>query len=57
MNLTIGWADLEPEFVVINFDELSKILDEINTKFSGVIKRQTIWVTEKLHKLRCLPEL
>jgi len=57
MNLTIGWADLEPEFVVKNMDELLHILDEINSKFSGAIKKQSFAVTEKLHKLRCLPEL
>jgi len=57
MNLTIGWADLEPEFVLKDFNELLKILDEINTKFSGVIKKQTFFIAEKVHKLRCLPEL
>ena len=56
MNQAMGWADIEPEFVVKNFDELSKFLDEINIKFSGVIKKQTIWVTEKIYKLRCMPE-
>lgn len=57
MNLSIGWADLGPEFVVKNFDELSSILDEINAKFSGAIKKQSFFITEKLHKLRCMPEL
>lgn len=57
MNLTIGWADLEPEFVVKNFDELLKILDEMNTKFSGAIKKQAFFITEKLYKIRCMPEL
>ncbi|MBN1280276.1 MAG: Lrp/AsnC family transcriptional regulator [Candidatus Thermoplasmatota archaeon] len=57
MNLAIGWADLEPEFVVNNFDELLKILEDINTKFSGAIKKQSFFITEKLYKLRCLPEL
>jgi len=57
MNLAIGWADLEPEFVVKNFDELLKILDEINTKFSGAIKKQSFFITEKMYKLRCMPEL
>lgn len=57
MNLTIGWADLEPEFVVKDFDELLKILEEINTKFLGAIKKQSFFVIEKIHKLRCLPEL
>ncbi len=57
MNFAIGWADLEPEFVVKNFDELLKILDEINKDFSGAIKKQAFFITEKLYKLRCLPEI
>jgi len=57
MNLAIGWSDLEPEFVVNRLDELMKILDEINSKFSGSIKKQSFFITEKVHKLRCLPKL
>jgi Lrp/AsnC family leucine-responsive transcriptional regulator len=57
MNITIGWADLEPEFVVKNFDELIKILDEINTIFSGAIKKQSFFIADKLYKLRSMPEL
>ena len=57
MNFAIGWADLEPEFVVKNFDELLKILEEIDANFSGAIKKQSFFITEKVHKLRCLPEL
>lgn len=57
MNFSIGWSDLGPEFVVKDFDELMKILDEINNKFSGVIKKQSYFITEKVHKIRCLPEL
>jgi len=57
MNFALGWADLEPEFVVKNFDELLKILDEINSNFSGTIKKQSFFITEELHKLRCMPEL
>jgi len=57
INFALGWADLEPEFVVKNFDELLKILDEINSNFSGTIKKQSFCITEELHKLRCMPEL
>lgn len=57
MNFTIGWADLEPEFVLKNVDELIKILEEIDTNFSGAIKKHSFIITEKIHKLRCLPEL
>ncbi len=55
MNLAIGWADIEPEFVVKNFDELLNILTEIDTKFSGAIKKQSFFIDEKVHKIRCLP--
>lgn len=57
MNLAIGWADLEPEFVVKNMDELLCILDEINSKYSRAIKKQSFFINEKVHKLRCLPGL
>jgi DNA-binding Lrp family transcriptional regulator len=54
MNLAIGWADLEPEFVVKNFDDLIKILEEINTRFSGVIKKQSFFITEKMYNITTL---
>jgi len=57
MNFAIGWADLEPEFVVKDFDELMKILGEVNSKFSGAIKKQSFFITDKIYKFRCLPEL
>ena len=57
MNIALGWADIEPEFVVKDFNELLNILDELNTKFAGVIKKQIFWVVEKTHKLRLIPEL
>ena len=57
MNFAIGWADLEPEFVVKDFNALLQILEEINQKFSGAIKKQTFFIAEKLYKQRCLPEL
>lgn len=57
MNLALGWADLEPEFVVKDFDELLKVLDDINNEFSGAIKKQSFFIIEEEHKLRCLPEI
>jgi len=57
MNLAMGWADLEPEFVVKDMDELLEILEELNSKFSGAIKKQSFFTIEKIYKLRCLPEL
>jgi len=57
INFALGWSDLEPEFVVKNLEELMNILDEINSKFSGAIKKQSFFVTEKQYKLSCLPKL
>jgi len=57
MNLALGWADLEPEFIVKDFNELLKILDELNIKYGNVIKKQIFWVIEKTYKIRLLPEL
>jgi DNA-binding Lrp family transcriptional regulator len=57
MNFALGWADLEPEFVVKDFNELLLILEEINQKFSGAIKKQTFFIAETIFKQRCLPEL
>ncbi len=57
INLALGWADLEPEFIVKDFNELLKILDEINSQFADVIKKQIFWVVEKTHKIRLIPEL
>ena len=56
MNFAIGWADLGPEIVVKDYDELLKILDEINTRFSGAIKKQSFFIADKVHKLRFMPE-
>jgi DNA-binding Lrp family transcriptional regulator len=57
INLAIGWSDLEPEFVVKDMDEFLKILDEINSKFIGGIKKQSFFITEKFYKLRFLPQM
>ena len=57
MNITIGWADLEPELVVKNFDELMKILSEINSKFSQAIKKQSFLIIEEFHKIQCMPDI
>lgn len=57
MNFAIGWADLEPELVVKNFEELLNILDEINNRFSGAIKKQSFFIIEEEHILRCIPDL
>jgi DNA-binding Lrp family transcriptional regulator len=57
LNLVVGWADIEPEFIVSNVNGLNQILGEIDLKFPNSIKKQVYWITEKNHKERWLPEL
>jgi len=57
LNVAIGWCDLEFEITVGNVNELGRIMDEIYSKFPNAIKKQTFWITEKVHKERWLPEL
>jgi Lrp/AsnC family leucine-responsive transcriptional regulator len=57
MNMAMGWADIEPEFVVKNVDELMQVIEEINIKFPGAIRKQAFWIIEKVHKERWLPEI
>jgi DNA-binding Lrp family transcriptional regulator len=57
LNVAIGWADIEPEFVVKNMDELNQIIDEINSKFPNSFRRYCLWIMDTIHKERELPEI
>jgi DNA-binding Lrp family transcriptional regulator len=57
LNIAVGWCDLEFEVVVKNVDSLSQIMYDIDSKFPNAIKKQNFWITEKVHKIRWLPEL
>jgi DNA-binding Lrp family transcriptional regulator len=57
LNTAVGWADLEPEIIVENFDILDEIFKDIQDKFPGYIKKYNYWIGEKFHKERWLPEM
>ncbi len=57
LNIAIGWADIEPEFVVKNMDELNHIMDELSSKFPNAIRRYSFWIADKIYKDRSLPEM
>jgi Lrp/AsnC family transcriptional regulator, leucine-responsive regulatory protein len=57
LNVSIGWCDLEFEIIVENVSILSEIMDDINNRFPNVIKKQSFWIFEKIHKERWLPDL
>jgi Lrp/AsnC family transcriptional regulator for asnA, asnC and gidA len=53
----VGWCDIQFELMVKGNDHLIKILEDIDTKFPGAIRRQDFWMSKKYHRLRSLPEL
>jgi DNA-binding Lrp family transcriptional regulator len=57
MDLTIGWCDLNFELLVKNFNSLTKIIDEIDKRFPGAIRKTNFWMARKVHKERWLPVL
>ena len=56
LNVTVGWCDLEPEFIVKNHEEFDKIFYDIESKFPKSIKKWNFWITEESYKERWLPE-
>lgn len=57
MNVTVGWADLGFEFAIENLDKLIKIMEDIDSKFPGAIRKHDFWLSKKVHRERWLPEL
>jgi len=53
----IGWCDIQFEIMVKSIDHLNDILEEINTKFPGVVRKKDFWISKKYYHLRSLPEL
>jgi Lrp/AsnC family leucine-responsive transcriptional regulator len=57
LNVTVGWCDLEPEFIVKNHEEFDQIFNDLDSKFPKSIKKWSFWITEESYKERWLPEL
>ena len=57
LNTAVGWADIEPEFILKNTDELFKVIENMDKRFPNAIKKQEFWIVKKVHKFRWLPEL
>lgn len=57
MDMTIGWCDLNFQLVVKNIDFLSQIVEDIECKYPGAVRKTNFWMTRKIHKERWLPEL
>lgn len=57
MDITIGWCDLNFKLMVKNIDSLTKLIEEIDDRYPGVIRKTNFWMSIKVHKERWLPEL
>jgi Lrp/AsnC family leucine-responsive transcriptional regulator len=57
MDITIGWCDLNFELIVKNIDSLTKLIEEIDDRFPGAIRKTNFWMARKVYKERWLPEL
>ena len=57
MDITIGWCDLNFELMVNNIDSLTQLIEDIDSRFPGSIRKTNFWMSRKVHKERWLPEL
>jgi DNA-binding Lrp family transcriptional regulator len=53
----IGWCDIQMEVNVKDISHLYKIIEDINLKFPGAIRKQDFWLSSYYHRLRSLPEI
>ena len=57
INTSAGYADLEIELNIENSNKMMQLMDEVHSKFPGVIKKYSYFSSIQGYKLRCLPEL
>ena len=56
-DMTIGWSDISLEFMVENVNQLTEIIEDVDLKFPGAIRKTNFWISKEVHKERWLPEL
>ena len=49
-------GNLSFEFAIENLDKLIQIMEDIDSKFPGAIRKHDFWLSKKVHKERWLPE-
>lgn len=54
---SIGWSDIGVELYTKNFEHLNEIIENIDMKFPGAIRKQDFWASKEYHRLRMLPEM
>jgi Lrp/AsnC family leucine-responsive transcriptional regulator len=57
MDSTIGWCDLNFELMVKDINSLTQLIEEIDDRYPGAIRKTNFWMARKVYKERWLPEL
>jgi len=57
ISTSAGYADIETEFEIENADKMLETIEDVKSKFPGVIRKYTYFSKQKFHKMRCIPEI
>jgi len=57
MVMNVGWADLAFQVYVTSINELSRLMEDLETKFPDAIRKYHYWMDEIVHKERWLPKM
>jgi DNA-binding Lrp family transcriptional regulator len=56
LDKSVGYADVEIEFIVNNLEHLREIMEDVKLKFPNAIKNYKYFSVKKLHKIELMPE-
>jgi len=57
MDMNIGWCDIAFQILLSSINELSILMEDIETKFPDAIRKYEYWIDQIIHKERWLPEM
>jgi DNA-binding Lrp family transcriptional regulator len=57
MVMNIGWNDIGFQVYITNLNDLSNLMEDIETKFPDAIRRYEYWMDQTVYKERWLPEM
>jgi len=57
MVMNVGWSDLAFQVYIRNIDELSKLMEDLETKFPDTIRKYNYWMDQIVYKERWLPKM
>ncbi|NQU98487.1 Lrp/AsnC family transcriptional regulator [Candidatus Woesearchaeota archaeon] len=56
IDFTIGYADLEIEYLIEDLEEIKKIMEDIRQKFPGEVTDYSYFIYKELYKVQLMPE-